>query len=184
LINDLVNRELIQKDFKFLPPVFLEDNEEKKEIKDNDCEEEDNNIEVVEDQNFELNLAKYLREDHSDFEISPTKIQQAEAEKEYPESPVDPKLWDDEFKRAKEKLKDAGKVSEKDKYLYNIHKLTRYFEKIKDIMAIAGNSTLNSFIFLSNKCLNAIAAHEKRLNSNIAPDLVKHQFSNTIRLQQ
>lgn len=184
MINDLVNRELIQKDFKFLQPVFLEDNEEKKESKENDCDEEDNKIEVVEDQNYEMNLAKYLREDHTDFELSPTKILQAEAENEYPESPVDPKLWEDEFKRAKEKLKDAGKISEKDKYLYNIHKLNRYFQKIKDIMAIAGNATLNSYIFLCNNCLNAISVHEKRLNSNIAPDLVKQQFSNSIRLAQ
>lgn len=172
LINDLVNRELIRKDFKFLQPIFDNDKEEKKEVKAIEDEDDEERIEAAEDEYSNINLAKYLREGQGDIELSPEKVKQAEAEQEYPETPVDPREWENEYKRAREKLKDGTRIKDKDKYIYNTHKLTRYFQTLKDIMALAGNASLNTYISQCENVLMSISKHEKRLNSYISQDLV------------
>lgn len=170
LINDLVNRELIRRDFKFLQPNFIEEVEEKKEVKSNECEEEDNFIEI--DNPLQIDLARYLREDIPDTQISLKSAQIAEAEKEYFEGAIDPKEWEKEYKSAKEKLKDAALSNPKDRHLYNTHKLTRLFQRVKDIMSLTGNDSINNYIFIIEDCLKTINTHEKRINANIATDLV------------
>lgn len=184
MINDLVNRELIRKDFKFLQPVFVNDKEEKKEIKAMEMDEEDKNFEIIEDNSPEMNLAKYLRENQPDIEISPEKAKNAQAEQEYLESQVDQNEWENEYRRAKEKLREAVKISEKDKYIYNTHRLTRYFQRMKDIMALVGNTTLNNYVFLCDNSLNSISKHEKRLNAYIPRDLVCSKYFYNDRLVQ
>jgi hypothetical protein len=171
LINDLVNRELIRKDFKFTPPVFTEDKEEIKGKVEIEVEE-DEGIEAVEEFSKDLNLAKYLRDSNMDTEITPHKAELKDAEQEYPESPVNPKEWENEYRRVRERLKDAAQIDKKDKLMFNTRKLNKNFQKFKDIMELAGHSVINNYVFQCESSIKTITQYEKRLNASIPPELV------------
>jgi hypothetical protein len=168
VINDLVNRELIRRDFKFLEPVFKDDPEERKASKAGDLDEEDDKFQSVVDETENLNLAKYLREGSDETHLS----------KPAPEEDVmqpDSKEWMLEYKKVKDKLKEVCKVTDNEHYFSHMKKLSRYFNRVKDIMQQAGNTNLNNYVFICEKALNEIAIHEKKLNEGVPKELVNHK---------
>ncbi len=137
-------------------------------------EEEDvHDTEVVAADSESKELARYLRESHSELDPPvPSKI----AEEEEKEKPLPgPAEWQEEYKRVKEKLKEACKAADSEHYLSHISKLARYFKRIQDIMKQVGNTALQNYVYVAEKALDAIAAHEKRLNTQAPPEMV-HAF--------
>jgi len=169
VINDLVNRELIRRDFKFGQPVFKEDSEETKAPQVEEEEEEVKN-EVATDMSEELNLAKYLR---NAAEIEPSKpITEEEAVVPQPDADE----WLKEYRKVGPKLKEICKVVETEHYYTHISKLVRLFKRIRDIMMQAGNSQLQNYVFLAEKALDEISSHEKRINSQVKGELVSQKI--------
>ena len=168
MINDLVNRELIRRDFKFASPVFIDEPEDQKASTAEEPDEEDEIYETQEDVSQTISLAKYLRQQVDEIEVA--KSNEDEEEKRVlPEKDA----WMGEYRKIKSKLKEACKPTiDPDHYLTHITRVKRYLERVKDIMLQAGTTTMNNFIFICDTAITAINSHEKRLNNYVSKELV------------
>ncbi len=182
MINDLVNRELIRRDFKFLVPVFIDSNEGsevsklgkrgKEDDPPADAVEEEKDEDIIGHEEKEWHLARYLRADRTETETTPAKAELAEEEARYQESPVDPNEWQREYRRVREKLKDGVGKTDSGHYMAHIQRMLKLFQSVKDILEIAGTACLSNFAYACDNALTTISGYEKRLNSSVPVELV------------
>ena len=167
VINDLVNRELIRRDFKFVQPVFIDSPEDQKAPEKEEEAEEEEIYETQEDVSQAVSLAKYLRQQID--EIEPPTKEDEEEKRVLPEK----EAWMGEYKRVKAKLKEVCKTTnDTDHYWTHIQRVKKYFERVKEIMLQAGSTVMNNFVFVCETAITAISSHEKRLNNYVSKELV------------
>lgn len=158
IINDLINRELIRRDFKFLTPNFaanasgLAHENAPEEVEDEGIEEDKEEVK---------SLAVYLREE--------------EKEEAPPATSKEAGDWAAEVAHVKEKFRTDQKVDSED-YMQRLRRMRKYLERIKTMASNSGSQALQTFAYLCENALNSVAIGERQLNKHANPQLVADMY--------
>ncbi len=162
IINDLVNRELIRRDFKFASPIFLDDPEGAPADEDTEGPEDEKIAQPLEEV---VSLRKHLQDSAIELEEEDSKTGAGA------EAPPAAYEWARECEKVREKLMGEH-VSDPGHYLTHLRIIKRYVKKIKITMEKSGNRALQNYAYICETALENIAKHEKRINAGANADLM------------
>lgn len=173
VINDLLNQELLRRDYKFEIPEYdtFNNEEPEKENKDVTKEEEDNNDRYL------IGKMPPVNEELSDVDIEEDKkapvIKELEEHK-FLESMVDPEAWSGEFNRIKSSLANENLMKsfrfKNFEYLHHIQEFNSYAKQSRSLLNTIKPS-IEKLADQTEDSLNKILRFEKEVNRTINPKL-------------